>query len=58
MYMKNTIKHKERQDFELDETIEYMCVEYQEKNKNKNYLVGVSYQPRPEDKKNWYGFKS
>ena len=52
MYIKNTIKHKERQDFELDETIEYMCVEYQEKNKNKNYLVGVSYQRRPEDKKN------
>ena len=58
MYIKNTIKHKEQQDVELGETIEYMWVEYQGKNKNNNYLVGVFYQPRPEDKKNWCGFKS
>ena len=51
MYIKNTIKHKEQQDVELGETIEYMWVEYQGKNKNSNYLVGVFYQPRPEDKK-------
>ena len=51
MYIKDTIKYKERQDFsKLDETIEHMWIECQGKNKNKNYLVGVFYQPRPEDK--------
>ena len=53
MYIKDIIKHKERQDFELDKIIEYMWVEYQ--GKSKNYLVGAFYQPRPED---WYGLKS
>ena len=47
MYIKDIIKHKERQDFELDKIIEYMWVEYQ--GKSKNYLVGAFYQPRPED---------
>ena len=51
MYIKDTIKYKERQEFsKLDETIEHMWIECQGKNKNKNYLVGVFYQPRPEDK--------
>ena len=51
MYIKDTIKYKERQDLsKLDETIEHMWIECQGKNKNKNYLVGVSYQPHPEDK--------
>ena len=51
MYIKDTIKYKERQDLsKLDETIEHMWIECQGKNKNKNYLVGVFYQPRPEDK--------
>ena len=51
MYIKDTIKYKERQDFsKLDETIEHMWIECQGKNKNKNYLVGVFYQPRPDYK--------
>ena len=42
MYIKDTIKYKERQDLsKLDETIEYMWIECQGKNKNKNYLVGI-----------------
>ena len=51
LYKKDTIKFKERQDLsKLDETIEHMWIEFQGKNKNKNYLVGVFYQPRLEDK--------
>ena len=51
MYIKDTIKYKERQDLsKLDETIEYMWIECQGKNKSKNYLVGIFYQPCPEDK--------
>ena len=53
MYIKLTVKYKERQDLsKLDETIEHMWIECQGKNKSKNYLVGVLYQPRPLDKKN------
>ena len=51
MYIKYTIQYKERQDLsKLEETIEHMWIECQEENKNKNYLVGVFYQPRPENK--------
>ena len=51
MYIKDTIKYKEPQDLsKLDETIKHMWIESQGKNKNKNYLVGVFYQPRPERK--------
>ena len=51
MYIKDTIKYKERQDLnKLNETIEHMWIECQGKDKNKNYLVGVFYQPRPKDK--------
>ena len=50
MYIKDTIKYKERQDLnKLDETIEHIWIECQGKN-NKNYFVGVCHQPRPEDK--------
>ena len=50
MYIKDTIKYKERQDLsKLDETIEHTWIECQGNNQ-KNYLVGVLYQPRPEDK--------
>ena len=50
MYIKDTIKYKERQDLrKLDETIEHMWIEREGKNKN-NYLVGIFYQPSPEDK--------
>ena len=49
MYIKDTIKYKERQDLsKLNETIEYMWIECQ--GKNKNHLVGIFYQPRPENK--------
>ena len=40
----------------MDETIEHMWIECQGKNKNKNSLVGVCYERRPEDKEN--GLKS
>ena len=51
MYIKDTIKYKERQDLsELNETIEHVWIECQGKNKYKDYLVGVFYQTRPEDK--------
>ena len=51
MYIKDTIKYNERQDLsKLGETIEYMWIECQGKNKNKNYLPGAFYQPRHEDK--------
>ena len=51
IYIKDAIKYKGQQDLsKLDETIEHMWIECQGKNKNKNYLVGVFYQPRPEDK--------
>ena len=51
MYLKDTIKYKERQDLKkLDETIEHMWIECEGKNKNKNYLVRIFYQPHPEDK--------
>ena len=52
MYVKDTIKYKERHDLsKLEGTIEHMWIECQGKNHIKNYLVGVFYQPRPEDKK-------
>ena len=52
MYIKDTIKYKERQDLsELNETIEHVWIECQGKNKYKDYLVGVFYQTRPEHKK-------
>ena len=51
MYIKDTRKYKERQDLsELNETIEHVWIECQGKNKYKDYLVGVFYQTRPEDK--------
>ena len=51
MSIKDTIKYKEQQDLSKeDETIKHMWKECQVKNKNKNYLVGVFYQPCPEDK--------
>ena len=51
MYIKDTIKYKERQDLsKLHENIEHVWIECQGKNKYKDYLVGVFYQPRPEDK--------
>ena len=51
MYIKDTIKYKEKQDLsELNETIEHVWIECQGKNKYKDYLVGVFYQTRPEDK--------
>ena len=51
MYIKDTIKYKERQDLsELNETIEHVWIECQGKNKYKDYLVGVFYQTRPEHK--------
>ena len=51
MYIKDTIKYKERQDLsELNETIEHVWIECQGKNKYKDYLVGVFYQTRPEGK--------
>ena len=51
MYIKDTIKYKERQDLsELNETIEHVWIECQGENKYKDYLVGVFYQTRPEDK--------
>ena len=51
MYIKDTIKYKERQDLnKLDETIEHTWIECQGKNKNKNFLGCVFYQPRPKDK--------
>ena len=51
IYIKDAIKYKEQQDLsKLDETIEHMWIECQGKNKNKNYLVGVFYQPRPDYK--------
>ena len=34
----------------MDETIEHIRIDYQGKNKNKNYLVGVFCQLRPENK--------
>ena len=34
----------------MDETIEHVRIDYQGKNKNKNYLVGVFCQLRPENK--------
>ena len=38
MYIKATIKYKERQDLsKLDETIELIWIECQGKNKNKNF---------------------
>ena len=41
-------KIQERQDLrKIDETIVHMYIECQWKNKNKTYLVGVFYQPRP-----------
>ena len=50
MYIKATIKYKERHDLsKLDETIEHVWIACQRKNK-KNLLVRVFYQPRPEDK--------
>ena len=52
IYIKDAIKYKEQQDLsKLDETIEHMWIECQGKNKNKNYLLSVFYQPRPEDRK-------
>ena len=51
MYIRDTIKYKKWQILsKLDETIEHMWIKCQGKNKNKNYLVGVFYQPHPEDK--------
>ena len=51
MYIRDTIKYKKWQILsKLDETIEHMWIECQGNNKNKNYLVGVFYQPHPEDK--------
>ena len=51
MYIKDTTKYKEKQDLsELNETIEHVWIECQGKNKYKDYLVGVFYQTRPEDK--------
>ena len=51
MYIKDSIKYKERQDLnQIDESIEHIWIQCQGKNKNKNYLVGVFYQPHPEDK--------
>ena len=55
---KDTIKYKEWQDLsKLDETVEHMWIECRGKNKNKNYLVGVFYQPCPEDKEKLIGIK-
>ena len=40
--IKDTIKYKERQDLsKLDETIKYIWIDCQGKNKNKNYLLKV-----------------
>ena len=59
MYIKDTIKYKERQDIsKLDKTIEHMRIECQGKNKNKNFLVGVFYQPLSEDKEKLTWIKS
>ena len=47
MYIKDTKKYKDQLDLsKLDETIEYMWIECQGNNKNKDYLVGVFYQPQ------------
>ena len=51
MYIRDTIKYKKWQILsKLYETIEHMWIECPGENKNKNYLVGVFYQPHPEDK--------
>ena len=51
MYTKDTIKYKERQDLsKLNETIEHMWIVCQGKNKSKNYLADVFYQPLLEEK--------
>ena len=57
LYIKDTTKCKKRKDLsKVDETIKHMWIECQGKNKNKNYLVDVYYERRPEDKEN--GLKS
>ena len=59
MYIKDTIKYKERQDLsKLDKTIVHMRIECQGKNKSKNFLVGVFYQPLSEDKEKLIWIKS
>ena len=51
IYIKDTIKYKERQNLsKLDETIEHNVDRVSREEQKKNYLVGVFYQPRSEDK--------
>ena len=51
LYIKDTIKYKEQQELsKLDENIEHIWIKCEGKNENKNWLVGVLYQPCSEDK--------
>ena len=52
-------KYEKRQDISrIDENIEHMWIECQGENNNKNYLVVVFYQPRPENKEKLNEFNS